>query len=752
MIANISCSTCIQKIGCAWCIPNNLTNENVAKCLTEDSPCDGGKKVSPIGEAKGPGNNASLEEEYNLALTTSISSLKLRVGEPQKVEMTLKVSLDGLLDLYYLTDLSTSMADDMKQLQIHGEKLIDALEQETNNFRIGFGTFIDKKIMPYFDPYDQTTAEPKDPCQNTYSFCNSMNLTEDGKVLFQSTVGSVSVGDNKDAPEGGLDALMQVLVCEDAIGWRKSALRIVLYASESAFHFAGDGKLAGIDKINDGLCHLDSEGKYYTEGLTQDYPSVAQIARAAKDNNIHVIFAVTKDVFELHRILANHVSGSEVTELAEDSSNIIDIVTEEFEKISRTLELKSEASDEVKVSFKYACPIGYPSKCEGLKMGQDYKVTAEVTLLRCPADNVNSKLVLSAVGLNANVPIDLEYICSCDCEQDENIEANSPQCSNKGSLKCGQCACPAGVYGTTCACTEMEYGNDTACIMQGQSTSCSGQGQCICQKCECDEDYYGDHCECADRGCPLDFGRECNAHGICVCMKCECDDGWDGDSCSCSTAKTQCIVSTESESEELCSGQGVCECNSCKCNQTGQGDDEYFGKYCQDCPTCGGECSNLKTCVLCHLYVLKDKVDSGVNETTCAAKRDQECAQANITLVADESMLNTTTYSECSIQVDDCTRYFFYRRRTDEIQMVLVGDWDCPLKWWEILLAVVVPMVAIGLLTLTIWYLVHLHVRKQEMLNFKKNEDAAWLNSPHENVLYRDPVSQTQNPLFGKAM
>ena len=41
---------------------------------------------------------------------------------------------------------------------------------------------------------------------------------------------------------------------------------------------AGDGKLGGIVKPNDGLCHLDNNSPAtYTHSTEQDYPSVSQV-------------------------------------------------------------------------------------------------------------------------------------------------------------------------------------------------------------------------------------------------------------------------------------------------------------------------------------------------------------------------------------------------------------------------------------------------------------------------------------------
>lgn len=43
---------------------------------------------------------------------------------------------------------------------------------------------------------------------------------------------------------------------QDAIGWRKAARHLVIFSTDASFHYAGDGKLGGIVKPNDGSCHL----------------------------------------------------------------------------------------------------------------------------------------------------------------------------------------------------------------------------------------------------------------------------------------------------------------------------------------------------------------------------------------------------------------------------------------------------------------------------------------------------------------
>ena len=48
---------------------------------------------------------------------------------------------------------------------------------------------------------------------------------------------------NVDRPEGGLEALMQVIVCQDKIGWRPESRRLIVFSTDEDYHLAGDGKV-----------------------------------------------------------------------------------------------------------------------------------------------------------------------------------------------------------------------------------------------------------------------------------------------------------------------------------------------------------------------------------------------------------------------------------------------------------------------------------------------------------------------------
>lgn len=56
---------------------------------------------------------------------------------------------DYPVDLYYLMDLSNSMEDDKKKLSALGNLLVGSMKNITSNFRLGFGSFVDKVVMPY---------------------------------------------------------------------------------------------------------------------------------------------------------------------------------------------------------------------------------------------------------------------------------------------------------------------------------------------------------------------------------------------------------------------------------------------------------------------------------------------------------------------------------------------------------------------------------------------------------------------------
>ena len=144
---------------------------------------------------------------------------------------------------------------------------------------------------------------------------------------------------------------MQAIVCKEQIGWRDKARRLLVFSTDASFHYAGDGKLGGIVKPNDGMCHLDSTG-LYTHSSLQDYPSISQINQKVKQNAINIIWAVTQGEMSIYSRLCSHIEGSSAGELSNDSSNIVELIKNQYNQIRSTVEIKDTVSSDA-IQIKY---------------------------------------------------------------------------------------------------------------------------------------------------------------------------------------------------------------------------------------------------------------------------------------------------------------------------------------------------------------------------------------------------------------
>ncbi|NXS33277.1 ITB4 protein, partial [Pomatostomus ruficeps] len=85
-----------------------------------------------------------------------------------------------------------------------------------------------------------------------FSFKNVIRLTNNISQ-FNEELHKERISGNLDAPEGGFDAILQTAVCKEQIGWRNDSTRLLVFSTESAFHYEADGTnvLAGILARND---------------------------------------------------------------------------------------------------------------------------------------------------------------------------------------------------------------------------------------------------------------------------------------------------------------------------------------------------------------------------------------------------------------------------------------------------------------------------------------------------------------------
>lgn len=104
-----------------------------------------------------------------------------------------------------------------------GNDLALTLEKLTENYLIGFGSFVDKPAMPFaimgkeMNNPCALAGDHSHVCEKTYAFRHHQLLTSNVKE-FKEKVNQSAVSANYDNLEGGLDALMQTVVCQERVG------------------------------------------------------------------------------------------------------------------------------------------------------------------------------------------------------------------------------------------------------------------------------------------------------------------------------------------------------------------------------------------------------------------------------------------------------------------------------------------------------------------------------------------------------
>lgn len=780
-----SCHECIQTPTCAWCSqpeygeknrcfqpnledplkqcdeayiynPDNVfsvvDNRNLSKASKYHSS-QSGAAASSSSSSSSSGSSYGGHSEA-VQISPQRVSLKLRINEAYRMMFEYAQAEDYPVDLYYLMDLSKSMEDDKEKLSSLGDILSESMQKITSNFRLGFGSFVDKVVMPFVSTVPKNLKEPCPSCEAPYGFHNVMSLSQDTS-RFSGQVRSAAVSGNIDAPEGGFDAIMQAIVCREQIGWREKARRLLVFSTDAGFHYAGDGKLGGIVKPNDGLCHLDRSG-LYTHSTTQDYPSISQINSKVKENHINLIFAVTSEQIGVYERLRAHIEGASSGMLSNDSANVVDLVKEQYNKISSNVEMKDSASNAIKVTYYSRClqpngPLKQTNKCDGLKVGTVVQFQAEIEVTACPPDRSQWKqsFRIYPVGINESLTIDLEMQCDCPCETPGNAgyKENSPLCSGFGTLKCGICDCDGRHFGRKCECdAENTLGHDIkGCKPSDNSTvECSGRGTCFCNQCVCDprpnqdEKITGQYCECDNFSCDRHNGVLCSGpdQGTCDCGKCVCKTGWTGPACDCRSSNDTCIPPGGGP---VCSDKGVCECGVCKCIETEEG--RYSGKYCEKCPTCPGRCLEFKDCIQCQVY-------------KTGPLSAEECAKnctITPTLVKKVEANEDKDENLCAYFDEEGCKFEYVYAFDNQGKIILRAqeNRECPPHVYilGLVLGVIGAIVLIGLAFLCLWkVLTSIHDRREFAKFEKERMLAKW--DTGENPIYKQATSTFQNPTY----
>ncbi|KAJ7322390.1 hypothetical protein JRQ81_018677, partial [Phrynocephalus forsythii] len=515
------------------------------------------------------------------------------------------------VDLYYLVDVSASMHKNIEKLNSVGYDLSQKMKNISLDLHLGFGSYVDKTVSPYISIHpgrihNQCSDYDLD-CMPPHGYIHVLSLT-DKIAEFRSAINKQKISGNIDTPEGGFDAMLQAAVCQNHIGWRKEAKRLLLMMTDQTSHLALDSKLAGIVIPNDGNCHL--KDNVYVKATSMEHPSLGQLSEKLINNNINVIFAVQGSQFHWYKDLLPLLPGTVARQIEAQAANLGDLVVDAYKKLLSEVKIQVDNIDkDINVNVTALCPDG--SRRTGLEGCRNVKSTVEtffnisIAMKECGTSDRRSYVVIKTLGFNESTRVNINKRCACQCEKGINPKRI---CADETFQDAPTSYCKESVCGPT------DKVSSEQCKMQKDHLICNGQGDCVAGKCICHKTklgiIYGKYCEKDDFSCPYHLGNLCAGNGECEAGKCKCFAGWEGDRCQCSSSLRKHCMNANGQ---ICSGRGTCLCGRCRCT-----DPSSLGRLCEFCPGCRTTCSDKRNCVPCHSNSSQITFDRC--KTSCAYK------------------------------------------------------------------------------------------------------------------------------------
>ncbi|XP_075205731.1 integrin beta-4 isoform X3 [Anomaloglossus baeobatrachus] len=702
-----TCTECIRvHRDCSYCTDENFHN---IRCDLSGNLRDYGCSNAGIVYMRSEIKTIMKEQIDRTQTRTQVypqqMSMRLRAGEEHTFEYRVFEPMDTPVDLYILMDFSYSMSDDLENLKNMGDKLANVVSDLSKNYTIGFGKFVDKVSVPQTDMRPEKLKQPWPDSTPPFSFKNVIRLTHD-ITQFREELKKERISGNLDAPEGGFDAILQTAVCTNQIGWRQGSTHILVFSTESAFHYEADGVnvLDGILGRNDERCHLDPSG-YYTYDTLQDYPSVPTLVRLLAKNNIIPIFAVTNHSYSYYDKLSKYFKLSEIGELKEDSSNIVQLLEEAFKQIRSRMDIRDDntpRSMNISVSSESALLTEAGSfqvtRGEVGTFKVNVKALEEVNnqkVCELPLQDRSGNIVLKPSTFTNGLQIDASVMCDvCPCEMQK--EMNSPKCNRNGHFACGRCECREPWRGEFCNCSSLQAVDSQSCVAPNSTEICSGRGECLCGVCQCYGDspihqYQGEFCQFNNFQCPRTGGFMCNDRGSCYMGACACISGWGGDGCECPTSNQTCL----DRHGGLCNGRGRCVCGRCQCDT----DPQFTDVLCEFSTSLRllGACEDVRTCVQCQAW-------------STGEKKGKKCESCEIKIkMVDELTKADDRTEKCSFrdEEDDCTYHYTVEGLSSVLSnytVMVQNKKECPpgAFLWLIPLLIFL-MLLLGLLLLLCW-------------------------------------------------
>jgi metal-sulfur cluster biosynthetic enzyme len=509
------------------------------------------------------------------------------------------------IDIYFMIDLTKSMETVKNRLATIVTNIKNEIVQTTSDYRFGFGGFNEKPIPPFDSFHTEANARQ-------FDFKHIQSMTRDTQQIIEKINGTELFPGNKDSPEGGLDGLMQLLLCNpqsNEIGWRDNVKGIVVFVTNAPSHLAGDGLLGGLWKPYEHRCNMEpvEDGSKIYNSLDTDYPSVSSLRFELKRSQKSVIFGTGAQVLDFYRRLSKALGETlaNADDMQEDGGRLQEVILDVYNKLASRVTVKATNGPEIEVSIEEGGVFEDVNVDNEDRRWVEVKIKPEVCD-RTENGKISFELKIENQEDIDTMKVEIEAHCSCNCD---NLAPDSSVCTEKDSeatLNCGACNCVAK-RGEKCLCDEEDSLEDSEACADENGVICTNNGHCECGKCKCNDNYVGDQCECHD------LKNLCAARGSPQCeegqVTCRCNTGWtnvDGKKdCSCSTnpEHPECL---DPKSKKTCSGKGTCKCAKCECNSDSE------GVFCQKEKGLSlsdikeNTCNTLTPCILDHHIDLKN--------------------------------------------------------------------------------------------------------------------------------------------------
>lgn len=144
-----------------------------------------------------------------------------------------------------------------------------------------------------------------------------------------------------------------------------------------------------------------------------------QLASAYSKNQATttVIFATSIETISFYEDVASKFKSAYVGVLQKDSSNILELVKNEFVKIESRMKIeKSDTSDVLNFKYYSNC-MGTSEQetaiCDNLPPSGEVTFIVEIDLAECPADKdeTGAMFEINPVGLPIFIKVELSYLC-----------------------------------------------------------------------------------------------------------------------------------------------------------------------------------------------------------------------------------------------------------------------------------------------------------------------------------------------------